>query len=420
MACFKVNIVRMNEAANQIEQVTQRLDGITECLRRTTSGRGISAASYWIIRNRINSMVHAIEGEKNKSAAMAATLSESVRLYGSCESMLSEGSMDWASGEEGDSGGDATDISEVLGVLDWSVIPFIRQLGPGGNPFSSWLDGLLADVQEEKDTLSVVKLLLKGSDEWGNIGEAGILENMISYIEDYSAFFTGDKKGLTGASDWMNLADSSVGVWKEIYDYYYDMYEGVKTGFFGEVAKKNVKILGLSADFLGLTSSFLSASNGLDEKKWQSIVGDYIDCGKDIFLVAKSGYELKHIGDVKSLANIKAGPWSALDVYGAVINAGIQTVSQGFRSHEKYSADGQWDMGDTGATGIDISMAGVYGLSHSLTLGLDDLVFGVIDNATGGNGTDDMSYYEKAAEGYKILANECGDAIANWWTSLFK
>ena len=127
---------------------------------------------------------------------------------------------------------------------------------------------------------------------------------------------------------------------------------------------------------------------------------------------------MKHIGDIKSLADIKAGPWSAMNVYTAIGNAALQSVSQGIRSHEKYYADGTWDLGDTGVTAIDVSMAGIYGLSHSLTLGLDDLIFGAIDGATGGNGNTDMTYYEKAAEGYKILASKCGEAIGDWWVNL--
>ena len=296
-------------------------------------------------------------------------------------------------------------------------------LGPGGNPFANWKDRIseiVFDTDEEKDLLSTVKTLLRGTDKWGDVEEAGVLEDVISYFESFTTFFSGDKKGLTGASDWCNLADSSIGVWTGLYDYFCDMYKGLKTGFFGDVAQKNVKVLGLSAGFLGLTASILSASNGLDNKQWQSIVADYVDCGKDMLSVIKSGYALKHIGDVKSLSEIKAGPWSALNIYSAIGEAGIQSISQGFRSHEKYYADGQWDMGDTGATGIDISMAGIYGISHSLTLGFDDLIFGAIDNATGGNGTADMSYFEKAAEGYKILANKCGEAIGNWWVGLTK
>ena len=306
-----------------------------------------------------------------------------------------------------------TNLIDYIYPLKLETLPEPYICGPG-NPFAN-RKLIVFDTDEEKDILSTVKTLLRGTDKWGDV-----LEDVISYFESFTTFFSGDKKGLTGASDWCDLADSSIGVWTGLYDYFCDMYKGLKTGFFGDVAQKNVKVLGLSAGFLGLTASILSASNGLDNKQWQSIVADYVDCGKDMLSVIKSGYALKHIGDVKSLSEIKAGPWSALNIYSAIGEAGIQSISQGFRSHEKYYADGQWDMGDTGATGIDISMAGIYGISHSLTLGFDDLIFGAIDNATGGNGTADMSYFEKAAEGYKILANKCGEAIGNWWIGLTK
>lgn len=311
-------------------------------------------------------------------------------------------------------------ISQPMFELENIIKPII--LGPpGGNPFADWknvIRKIIFDTDEEKDLISVVKTLLRGYDKWGDVDEAGVLEEVISYFENLTTFFSGDKKGLTGASDWCDLAGSSIGAWKGVYDYFCDTYKGLKTGFFGEVAQKNVKVLGVSSGFLALAASILSASNGLENKQWQSIVADYVDCGKDILSVIKSGYELKHIGDVKSLSEIKAGPWSALNIYTAIGEASIESISQGFRSHEKYYADGQWDMGDTGATGIDISMAGIYGISHSLTLGLDNLIFGAIDSATGGNGTTDMSYFEKAAEGYKILASKCGEAIGNWWINL--
>lgn len=301
----------------------------------------------------------------------------------------------------------------------------IAILGPGGNPFADRkliitdkIKEYFSDIDNEKDSLSILKTLLNDADKYGDNDEAGVLKDAISYLQDLASFVNGDKKGLTGASDWCDLADSSIGLWSELYNYFQDMYDGVKTGFFGDTAQKNVKILGLSSGFLGLTASILSASNGLDTKQWQSIVADYTDCGKDILSIISSGYELKNIGNVKSLAEMKSGPWSALGIYSAIGEAGIQTISQGFRSHEKYYADGKWDLGDTGATGIDISMAGIYSLSHKLTGGLDDLIYGVIDSATGGDGNSDMSYYEKAAEGYKILANKCGEAIGNWWLNL--
>lgn len=269
---------------------------------------------------------------------------------------------------------------------------------------------------ETDDILSILEQLLK-KEKWEGNKEAGVLNDILSYIESFSTFFSEDKTGYTGASNWFDLADTSISTWKSLYDYFLEKYKGVKTGFFGEIAQKQVKVLGLSANFLGLISSVLSASDGLDSKQWQSIVADYVDSGKDILSIIKSGYQLKHIGDVNSLLK-KEGAWNALGVYLAIGEAGIQSVSQGFRSYEKYYEDGQWDIGDTGMTGIDIATAGIYGLGHSLSFGLDDVIFGALEEALGGKGKTNMSYYQQAAEGYKILANKCGDAIAKWWMNL--
>ena len=79
-----------------------------------------------------------------------------------------------------------------------------------------------------------------------------------------------------------------------------------------------------------------------------------------------------------------------MDVYTAIAKAGIQTVSQGFESAGNYFADGQWDSADTGATAIDVAMAGLYAIPHALTGGLDDLVFGWVDKAAGGDGNPEM------------------------------
>ena len=296
----------------------------------------------------------------------------------------------------------------------------LRPLGPCPcpKPIPSITDVVkkFLDSLKEDSTLSDAKTILGtyGKLFTGAEAEAGILKNTIAYVQEFAKFFTGDKKGLTGARDWCDLATSSVGLWTSGYDYYCDKYKGLTTGFFGDVAQKKVKILGLASDCLELVSSTLSASEGLTEKKIQTIIADYINAGKNIGSVVKSSYELKNLDNVKSLTNIKAGVWSAADVYIALANSGLNVVEQGFRSHEKYFADGQWDIQDTGATGIDISMAGLYGISHSLTLGFDDIIFGIVDSASGGNGTSEMSYVEKAAEGYKILAEQLGNKLGNW------
>lgn len=309
-----------------------------------------------------------------------------------------------------------TNISRILGLegqngysdsaenIDWDSI----------------LSRIFSMTDDEKDFFSVVETFMNIFGKWANNGEAGVLKGVLSYYEDFCSFFIGDKKGLSGASDLCNLSDSSIDVWTKLYDYFAKMYkvDGLKTGFFGQISQGRVAVLGVASDLLGLIASVLSASDGLDSKQWQSIVADYVDSGKDLVSVIGSTYKLSHIGNVTSLANVKSGFWSGLDIYSAIGNAGLQVISQGLRSHEKYYADGEWNLGDTAATGIDISMAGIYGISHSLSLGLDDVIFGVIDNATGGNGNTEMSYFEKAAEGYKILAQQLGESIVNWWTNL--
>lgn len=276
-----------------------------------------------------------------------------------------------------------------------------------------WVKKLLPfrDEKEYENFLNYLKII--GSNE------AGILRSAVSYFNDLFKFFSGDKKGLTGARDWFDLASSSASVWKYTYEYFCKTYNGLTTGFFGEVAQKNVKILGVSAGVLDLISSVISGFENFDEKKLQTKIADFLDSGKSVFSIYKAGYELKNFKDVKSLIT-KNGPWSPLDVYGAVVNSGVDTVSQALRSHEKYSADGVWDAKDTGATGVDASIAGIYSISHSLTLGLDDLIFAAVDKASGGNGTSEMSYVEKAAEGYKMLAEKIGQQVGSWWSNLTK
>ena len=123
--------------------------------------------------------------------------------------------------------------------------------GPGGaNPFETGniiftdkIKNYFSDVEEEQELLSTIKSLLEGADKLGNKDEAGVLKDVISYIQNAVSFFNEDKKGLIGASNWCDLAESSIGLWTGMYDYFRNMYDGVKSGFFGDIAQKNVKIL---------------------------------------------------------------------------------------------------------------------------------------------------------------------------------
>ena len=245
---------------------------------------------------------------------------------------------------------------------------------------------------------------------------AGLSKDFLEYLENLHKFLCGDKKGLTGAKDWCYLANSSIQVWESIYDFYVGKYSKAITGIFTNEVQKKVKAVSLSGNVLALIGDLFSASKNLDQKKWESIIADYLDSGKSVFSVIESSYALKHLKDANSLINIKAGPWSAMDVYKAITEAGIESGEQLFRSIEKYSSDGKWDFNDTGATGVDVAIAGIHGIGHGFTDGVDELIYTVVDTISGGNGNSDMSYTEKAAEGYKILAKN----FANWLANYFK
>lgn len=101
-----------------------------------------------------------------------------------------------------------TNLINYIYPLKLETLPEPYICGPG-NPFAN-RKLIVFDTDEEKDILSTVKTLLRGTDKWGDVNEAGVLEDVISYFESFTTFFSGDKKGLTGASDWCDLADSSM------------------------------------------------------------------------------------------------------------------------------------------------------------------------------------------------------------------
>lgn len=280
--------------------------------------------------------------------------------------------------------------------------------------------GLVSDIENLKKEIEKLKKILKGLAKGTDSSEVKVLEKILTYFESLLNFFLGDKKGLTGASDLCSLTDSSINLWQKLYDYYQKQYNNMENGLFGKIAQRDVKIVGLVSGFFAFTASILSASSGLSDKEWQDIVADYVKSGKDIVTIIESGYSLKHLSDAQSLSKIKAGPWSALDIYTALGYSAVQMLSQGIRSYGKYSSDGQWTAYDTGATGIDVAMAGIYGLAHKLTGGWDDLIYEMVENLTGGNKHPDMGYAQQAAEGYKIMANTIGTALGNWWNNLKK
>lgn len=366
----------LSAIASQLDEAAQSLAGINSALRW-------QAAVTARVRGTLTQYHTNISALSQKCGSLASVLPELADLYQQAEEGLC---------------GSVTSVDTV------------GETGTAGSGSS---------FDEDEEFFSLIKAWLDNMEFWGEDKTAGALSDAWTYIEDLIAFFTGDMAGLSGASDWTGLFKSSLKSWKSLYEYFASFYHS-ESGFFSDAMNQNVAWVGLTAGFAGFISSFLSASDGLTGKTWTTALADYLEgCGSDIVTTIKSAYKLDHLSELKSLSKTEAfSNMVDLYIYGAIAEAGISTVSQGIRSYETYSADGVWDAGDTGATGIDISTAGIYGLSHALTFGLDDVIFGFVDSASGGDGTDTMSYAQKAAEGYKILAENIGNAIGNWWAGL--
>lgn len=255
-----------------------------------------------------------------------------------------------------------------------------------------------------------VKSFLKWLDKTVDSETAGVSEGLISYLESLCKYFTGNQK----ATDWFDFFDNSADLYTKLYDFLKDLCRNEAGDLFSIANQKKIEGVDIAGNIAAFTGAIFGAAESCNSENLGAagIIGRILGTGDELTDIGKSVYELIQ----KGTPTEKIGGYSAADIYAAVVKSAVATVGQTFESIEKYSADGNFDFGDAGATAIDSAMEGFYKISE---LGPNDAVFGFIDALTGGNGEQDMSYAEKAAEGYKILANEAGKAIGKLWLDLF-
>lgn len=267
-----------------------------------------------------------------------------------------------------------------------------------------------------KKNLGWLESLFKFLDKMdlGNMKWLGPAAGVIAYMKSLFEFYTGDKTGITGASGLLDLADSSISTWTDFFDFYRDKYD--KAGFFNDTNNRRVKILDLVSSVLGFGSDFVSAVKGEEGRTALGAIADYIGSMEKLGDIWESGYKLAHLNDVTSLVSqsSKIGIWTPAVLYKAVWKSGVAFTEQTVRSVEKYLQDGSWDpVGDTAAVGIDASVAGLYAIAHTLTFGVDDIIYGAVVKFTGGDTNSELSYAEQAMEGLKIMTDTIGNGIGN-------
>ena len=226
--------------------------------------------------------------------------------------------------------------------------------------------------------ISVTKSIFSWLDKVKGIDEAGLVKDELSYIKSLYDFLTGDKRSLTGAADVCDLIDNSIGLWTGLYDYLRDEQN---EGIFSITNQKKVGALGIAGDSFGLVSDILGVLNKINSEKLGTagVIGEIIGLGKNGIDIWSNVENLKHVGDAATNITTKTGLYSPLTSYVAAGKGIISTVEQGFKSVEKYSADGVWDLRDTGQTLIDSGVAGLYAIGDTFSFG----ILSGIGNVTG-------------------------------------
>ena len=258
----------------------------------------------------------------------------------------------------------------------------------------------------DKQFFSVIKAVLKWLDKTDSDKDAGITNDGLSYFESLYKFFTGDMTGLTGAEDWFDLCDNSIGLWTGFYDYLKDFYN--KAGDTFSVGNQTkVAGLGIIGNLIGFVSDIFGAADTISNTEdlgVAGILGEIIGTGDNVVDIWSSVEKLLHISDTSTNITTTSGVYSPLTFYATIAKSYLSAISQGFSSFEKYSADGAWDLGDTAATGIEASVEGLYSMVSALTFGL------VSDGTTGVSASDISNALENWSED---IGTQAGNYIAS-------
>ncbi len=268
-----------------------------------------------------------------------------------------------------------------------------RMSGGGGGELGGRGDSRSAEDNAGKRLLEIVNALLGLTSKTGNNSSrkkgSAAAKSLISYICSLYDFYTGDKKGVTGAVDLMDVASDSAGFWESLYKFAKVKYKeqidlGKGVGLFSDKGQKGVGCISFAGDVTGLISKLIDATVKEYDNWWET-VGEYLGIGGNLFKTGQSGKDLWNLfHGVKP--EISKGLYSPAALWGIFADTCFSTFSQVFTSIGEYSADGKWTTDDTAATLVDTSVSGLYAIIKGLS-------FGTVSEKTTGISAQDISDY---------------------------
>lgn len=253
--------------------------------------------------------------------------------------------------------------------------------------------------------LTLIKSAANSVGENLNSDEANLVKSSIQYITDLQEKFRNQKTGTAGVADLLAVASSSTEEFANIYAILDKYSTGSNTALWGDAAERNIKVLTLAAHILGVTSSFVESKANVKEGDLRQAIYDGVEGLRGLGDVAEDIYKMVNKSKSKST-------WNAMKIFVSLWNGALNIFEQSMRSHQRYYADGKWNLEDTSRFLCDVSLAGLYGIGHHLSAEADDVL---LDWILGGYLKDsDLTYSERLSSRLSDIAENIGNAIAKF------
>ena len=274
---------------------------------------------------------------------------------------------------------------------------------------------LLGAVEELMDKISdseftdLIEKLTNIASEWGNVEEAGLIKSTIEYLKKVREVFKNPNSDLSGQAKLWELSGASVKEFANFYGVINKHTNATNPLLWGDAAERNIKVLTMAADILSVKASFVSAKAELKEENLLAAITNYADAFRGFGDIALDAY---------ALISKNKNPWNVAEVGVALYKSAVSILEQSTKSHQRYYADGKWDLNDTARFLMDVSMAGIYGITHSLSKEADDIIW---DWIIGDDLADsDLTTSEKLSAKLNNLGNNIGNAIGKFGVNVGK
>lgn len=400
MPKWKADTDSLENKSMDLNKLSRQLSAVGRDIRSSGNLSRLSFSGKTTMQNRINSLIADIDDQAGKLRIMGEKLSEIAEVYECNENRIKDNSGQMEDFSLTDTPGSARGEASADGSGDNMLSENGEDSGNGSSDEAESKKTSIIDI-----ILNWIEAFLKYDDKVHKDKGSGAAKNLLSYLRKLFGFWTGDKRGWSGASDLCDLAKSSSSLWSAYYKYLASTLPKGEKDFFTSAFGLKASAVGIAGSFFGFLGGIAKAMENCrnmlseDRIQWAGYTSEGISAASGMADIVKSLYDFKNFDELLKKGDGKLH--SEADNWLTLVQTGISTVSQVFDSYSKYYADGVWDMGDTAATGIDSSIAGLEKLISSYS-------FGIFSAKNFGTTPEEIS------EGLKSWCSDVGKDIGNY------